>query len=148
MSQNQHGLFATDPRRVSLTTKIRLAIRAAIQRYVDRDAAKWLDTPAGCCTCGTGGPYYTGRKPSVTRYLYVDATGCGNVPDWSSCSAHKLDELAPVVDYGSDVKVTFRQTESDAAEALATGRLCFRADCHANQPGTVRMHTHPTPKAR
>jgi hypothetical protein len=82
---------------------------------------RWLDAPTGCCSCGTGGPYVRGSKPQVTRYLYVGA--CGEPtdrPDWSSCSQHPLTELAPIVDYGTDVIRTFRETEADTAAALAS----------------------------
>jgi hypothetical protein len=101
-----------------------------------REDRRWLDTPAGCCECGTGGPYYRGdgtlvgqsadgryyrcRRRPVTRYLYAGATagGAGRL-DWSACSEHPCPELAPLVDYGTDVVVTFRRTEADAAAALA-----------------------------
>lgn len=102
---------------------IRRLLRAIAKRTpAGREAARWLPTLAGCCSCGTGGPYYEGKAPQVTRYLYVGATDCGNEPDWSSCSEHPLDGLVPVVDYGQDVEVTFRQTEADAKAALAGAR--------------------------
>ena len=84
-----------------------------------RDHRRWLGTPAGCCECGTGGPYYRGSDPQVTRYLYSGATagGAGQL-DWSACSAHPCPGLVPLVDYGTDRVVTFRKTEADATAAL------------------------------
>jgi len=81
---------------------------------------RWLSSPAGCCTCGTGGPYYDGTAPQVTRYLYGDATAGsdGTRCDWSSCSRHRLSGRTPVVDYGRDVVVTQAQTDHDFAAAL------------------------------
>ena len=97
-------------------------IRRLIARLTGHDAALWLDTPAGCCACGTGGPHYRGKAEPVTRYVYVDACGpAGDEPDWSSCSNHPLEGVLPVVDYGRDVVVTFRQEEADVAAALASG---------------------------
>lgn len=79
------------------------------------ESRRWLDTPAGCCACGTGGPYYQGGQPQVTRYVYVDACGpAGDTPDWASCSQHPIKGLTPAVDYGQDQVVTFRQAEIDA----------------------------------
>lgn len=97
-------------------------INAALSRLADwAEGRRWLDTPNGCCQCGTGGPYYKGDKKPVVRYLYGDATafGDGTRGDWSSCSAHPLAGVTPVVDYGRDVQVTFRQAEADFAAALA-----------------------------
>lgn len=97
-----------------------LAVRAALARKEER---RWLDAPEGCCSCGTGGPYYTGEATPVTRYLYVDACGPtgGSRPDWASCSAHPLPDQPPAVDYGRDVTVTCRQAEADIARALRDG---------------------------
>lgn len=101
---------------------LRNLIRRVIARLQRHDDAAWLDTPAGCCQCGTGGPHYRGTRPPVTRYVYVDACGpADDTPDWSSCSAHPLDGVIPVIDYGRDLAVTFRQTEADVARALAGG---------------------------
>jgi hypothetical protein len=97
--------------------------------WVRRHRQRWLDAPAGCCLCGTGGPYVRGSKPQVTRYLYVGA--CGEPtdrPDWSSCSQHPLTELAPIVDYGTDVVRTNRETEADTAAALASRACGDRVD--------------------
>lgn len=104
-----------------------------IRRFVawlrDRESRRWLDTPVGCCQCGTGGPYYEGDEPRVTRYVYVDACGDpGDAPDWASCSEHSLDYLTPIVDYGEDVVRTFRQTEIDVQIALARQAESFDAE--------------------
>ena len=104
------------------------ALTGLTSRIRDRVDRKWLDAPNGCCDCGTGGPYYVGslkghahhghREP-VTRYLYTGA--CNGTPagrvDWASCSRHPIDWLVPLVDYGRDVVVTYRQAEADAAKA-------------------------------
>ena len=113
---------------MSLTRRLTQPIRNLITRWDEREHARWADQPAGCCQCGTGGPYYRGSRTQVTRYVYVGA--CRSAPrpgsggtdvDWTTCSRHALPWLAPVVDYGSDVVVTFARTERDAAEALASG---------------------------
>ena len=128
-------------------------IRKAIRTLTDRESARWLPTPAGCCNCGTGGPYYEGDAPQVTRYVYGDACADSfdTTPDWSSCSAHPLDYCSsPVVDYGSDVIRTFAQIQADYTRKLAdraAGWICPMVDCHP-APGRPRMHTHSTPKAR
>jgi hypothetical protein len=89
-----------------------------------REAARWLPTAAGCCTCGTGGPYYEGTDPQVTRYVYDGMVMAGAragdecVVGWSSCSRHPLEGVIPAVDYGRDVVVTFAQQEADFAIAL------------------------------
>jgi hypothetical protein len=123
------GLFYSPPGCVAVAVVevgtaswlIRRGRRASRQAARDaREDSRWLGTPAGCCECGTGGPYYRGSDPQVTRYLYSGATaGGGGRVDWSACSAHPCPEVAPLVDYGTDVVVTFRQTESDAVAALA-----------------------------
>jgi hypothetical protein len=96
------------------------------------ESRRWLDTPCGCCSCGTGGPYYEGDAPQVTRYVYVDACGeSDGTPDWSSCSTHPLEGVTPIVDYGRDVVVTFRQTEADTATILAGGQLQMSLKTHA-----------------
>ena len=114
------------------------------------ESRRWLGTPAGCCECGTGGPYYAGDPQTArTRYVYTDACGeSDGTPDWSSCSEHSLTEAVPVVDYGRDVVVTFRQAEADTARKLAdraAGWTCPLADCHT-AIGRPKRHTHPRVK--
>lgn len=99
---------------------IRRLFRQFFRAVDDRQAGRWLDSPTGCCECGTGGPYYRGDAPQVTRYIYVNACGAvGSTPDWSSCSRHQLRGVTPVVDYGRDIEVTFRQAEIDVTTAQA-----------------------------
>lgn len=99
-----------------------------IARHVlDRESRRWLPTPTGCCTCGTGGPYYKGDAPQVTRYLYTGATSPETTIepaqcDWSACSAHPVEGLPPVVDYGRDVVVTFAQSEADFRAVVGGAR--------------------------
>lgn len=99
-------------------------LRRLARAITDRESRKWLDTPSGCCSCGTGGPYYEGDAPQVTRYVYDGRVMAGSTErdadriGWSSCSEHPLD-ATPAVDYGRDVEVTFRQAEADFAAALA-----------------------------
>jgi hypothetical protein len=104
------------PRPRTVLTSLLRTVRAVRTVFTRRAERRWLDAPAGCCQCGTGGPYYRGHAAPVTRYLYVGACGpATGRPDWSACSAHPLPGLAPVVDYGCDVVVTYRQAEDDTA---------------------------------
>src|SRR4051794_34584984 len=87
---------------------------AALRHLADR---QWATSPAGCCACGTGGPYYRGDAAAVTRYVYIGACAGndGTRVDWTACSQHPLAALAPVVDYGQDVSRTFAEVDVDAA---------------------------------
>jgi hypothetical protein len=106
--------MTTDPR----TRTVRLPVLRAIVALTRR-GSRWLDAPTGCCRCGTGGPYYRGHAAPVTRYVYVGACGpATGRPDWSACSAHPLPGRTPVVDYGHDVVVSYRQAEADTRRAL------------------------------
>ena len=98
-------------------------MRNLLRRLWAAIEARIAGYPEGCCECGTGGPYYDGPGPQVVRYLYVGACrgNDGTESDWASCSAHPLEWLAPVVDYGRDVEVTIGQARADVAEALASG---------------------------
>jgi len=92
-----------------------------------REARRCAVSPAGCCTCGTGGPYYDGPLEPVdrtVRYLYGDLCGgpMGETPDWSACSDHPQTGVTPVVDYGRDIFRTVAEVEADYAAALAARR--------------------------
>ena len=89
-----------------MTNRIEAAVRCWLDSREDR---RWLPSPTGCCECGTGGPYYNGDQPQVTRYLYGD---------WSACSAHPLTGAEPTVDYGRDVVVSFAQAKVDHDAAV------------------------------
>lgn len=77
--------------------------------------------PEGCCECGTGGPYYRGRKTPVVRYIYSGA--CRGTPpgevDWVSCSEHPISSLKPIIDYGTDMPKTIGEVRADVAALLA-----------------------------
>lgn len=92
-------------------------IRRVLSMLSRRADRRWLESPAGCCTCGTGGPYYHGDAEPVTRYLYSEATpycvAKGDI-DWTACSAHALRDVEPLHDYGRDVVVTSAQAYDDA----------------------------------
>lgn len=88
---------------------------------IERDDERaWLDSPAGCCDCGTGGPYDDTGTPAVCRYAYN--TMCtdepGTASDWTSCERHRHPTLPPVIDYEHDVVRTLRQVDDDVAAAV------------------------------
>lgn len=94
----------------------------------DRRYVRWLDSPAGCCVCGTGGPDYRGRlapEDRVVRYAYsgvIDASDAdGAQPDWTACSRHPLASATPVLDYGEDRPATNRQVNVDTLAERARG---------------------------
>jgi len=97
-------------------------VDAVLRRLADR---RWTTSPAGCCICGTGGPYYRDAAAPVTRYVYVGA--CAGTDrtqvDWTACSRHPLAAHVPVVDYGRDVVRTFAQVDADAARAQGGGAV-------------------------
>lgn len=90
---------------------------------VDRDEA-WRYAPIGCCSCGTGGPYYPGGKRPVVRYLYTGVMAGGlDLPpalDWSACSQHPLRQ-APAVDLGRDVVISLAEAQ-DVFWTAVSGR--------------------------
>ena len=147
------NLYATDPRRVSLTTRIRLAVRRVLDAHHAHYLDKIADVPEGCCQCGTGGPYYRGEQTPVVRYLYVGACRGNNGTDidWSSCSQHGgHDDEALILDYGQDLPKTIGECRADVAAVFAAH--CGQAgwpllpECqYRNHP---KRHTHPTPKAK
>lgn len=99
---------------------IRHGLRHSGLASKNRTSNEWSNSPTGCCVCGTGGPFYFGKAPALTRYLYGNATedGDGTSYDWSTCSKHPQLHDAPTVDYGKDIIVSFAQSEADFAEKL------------------------------
>jgi hypothetical protein len=154
-----HVLDGFQPRRAATHVGMQKMIDrflAAIRWLANREGRRWADAPAGCCECGTGGPYYRGPERPVVRYLYAGKMlgGTPYVYDWASCSEHGTpDDDAIVVDFEHDIVITGADAEAAACRAIAA-RLAhipdeYRVDVepaeHRGTPGyrVQVFHIHP-----